>query len=78
LVLGSIDLCCSIFVLFERTFIAALDVWPSNLSKYRAKLPRPANAPYLHPCRQQWEKCAQKNRSAALDWVFYCVIGWLT
>ncbi|MEC8327484.1 MAG: hypothetical protein VX100_15565, partial [Pseudomonadota bacterium] len=36
--LGSVDLCCSIFVLFERAFIAALDVWPSNLSEYRATM----------------------------------------
>ncbi|GAP75360.1 hypothetical protein W04_1882 [Pseudoalteromonas sp. SW0106-04] len=36
--LGSVDLCCSIFVLFERAFIAALDVWSSNLSEYRATM----------------------------------------
>ena len=36
--LGSVDLCCSIFVLFERAFIAALDVWPRNLSEYRATM----------------------------------------
>ncbi len=36
--LGSVDLCCSIFVLLERAFIAALDMWPSNLSEYRATM----------------------------------------
>jgi 1,4-dihydroxy-2-naphthoate octaprenyltransferase len=33
--LGSVALCGSIFVLFERAYIAALDMWLSNLSKYR-------------------------------------------
>ena len=38
LVLERVDLCCSIFVLFERAFIAALDVWLSNLSEYQATM----------------------------------------
>ncbi|WP_247682636.1 hypothetical protein [Pseudoalteromonas sp. MMG013] len=32
--LGAVELCCSIFVLFEHAFIAALNMWPSNLSEY--------------------------------------------
>ena len=35
---GSVDLCCSIFVLVERAFIAALDVWPSNLTAAKTNL----------------------------------------
>ncbi|MBQ4849931.1 hypothetical protein [Pseudoalteromonas sp. MMG012] len=33
-ILEAVDLCGSIFVLFEHAFIAALNMWPSNLSEY--------------------------------------------
>ena len=51
--LGRVDLYGLKFVQSRGDLIAARGLESSGLSKNRAKLPRPAHAPYRHPCRQQ-------------------------